>query len=448
MSIAILIPVCSRNQSWERFEDCYLIRSFMPRFEMTKTAAYKYQFYVGIDDDDAFFLRYADELRERGFHVHILTGCQHAPARAWNQLFELAVKDTHEYFFQIGDDVILQSRKWTERFIGVLQSHGNKGVVGPCHPNNFWMRKRAGGHPVIENSFVHRSHHEIFGSFFPPEIPNWYCDNWITEVYRPLCAYTCEDIIVQNQCVDNRYLIQHMDIQELVRVGRSKLFSSLRCCFSFCLFGNQDKYRKGLIRNVGMIREQYPTWDIQVYVSPECVEFARSLGITVISTGHEGVANTLNRFHALFCDYDVVCIRDADSRIHARDRWCIDHFMNSSYTAYTTRDHPFHTYSIMAGLWGVKRGHPMFSVRDINSFMSTSPLEYISDAVFLERNLNRKNFVVYSYDPEGIRKDTSETVCVIEEPIRNQEFCGNVMLFKGETETPEFTHPESIQTNG
>jgi hypothetical protein len=80
--------------------------------------------------------------------------------------------------------------------------------------------------------------------------------------------------------------------------------------------------------------------------------------------------------------------------------------------------------------------------------MSTSTLEYISDAVFLERNLSRKNLVVYSYDPEGVRKDTSETVRVIKEPIRNQDFCGNVMLFKGETETPEFTHPESIQTNG
>jgi len=448
MSIAILIPVCSRNQSWERFEDCYLIRSFLPRFEATRTPAYKYQIYVGIDDDDSFFLRHADQLRERGFHVQILSGCQHAPARAWNHLFESAVGDGHEYFFQIGDDVILQSRKWTERFIGVLQSHGNKGVVGPCHPNNFWMRKRNGGPPVIENSFVHRSHYEIFGSFFPPEIPNWYCDNWITEVYQPFCAYTCEDIIVQNQCVDNRYAIQQMNIHELVRVGRSKLFRSLRCCFSFCLFGNQDKYRRGLARNIALIREHYPTWDIRAYVSPDCEEFAKTLGIGIIPTRHQGVANTLDRFHALFCDYDVVCIRDADSRIHARDRWCIDHFMNSSYTAYTTRDHPYHTYTIMAGLWGIKRGHPMFSMREIETFITTSRLEYISDAVFLENNLSRKNLVVYSYDPEGIRKDTSETVCVIEEPIRNQEFCGNVMLFEGETETPEFTHPESIQTNG
>lgn len=447
MSIAILIPVCSRNQSWERLEDCYLLRSFMPRFNRTKTAAYKYQIYVGIDDDDAFFLPEVDELRRRGFRVQILSGCQHAPARAWNQLFDTAVKDGHEYFFQIGDDVILQSRKWTERFIGVLQAHGNKGVVGPCHPNNFWMRKRNGGNPVIENSFVHRSHYDIFGTFFPPEIPNWYCDNWITDVYQPFCAQTCEDIIVQNQCIDNRYAIQSMDIQDLVRRGQSRLFQSLRCCFSFCLFGTQDKYLKGMAKNVEMIRRDYPTWDIRIYASPECEGFARSLGVHTVATHTEGFVNVLYRFHALFDDYDVVCIRDADSRIHARDRWCIDHFMRSPYTVYTTRDHPYHTYPIMGGLWGVKRGHPLFSARDIEEFIKTSHTGYTTDTTFLERNLSRKNMVVYSYDPKGICKDDSETVCVIGEPIRNHEFCGNVMLFTGDVETAEFTHPESIEAN-
>lgn len=443
--IAILIPVCSRNQTWERLEDCYLIRSFLPRFEATQSPEYTYQIYLAVDDDDAFFLRYVDDLRERGFRVHVVSGCQHAPARAWNQLFDLAVAEGNEYFFQIGDDVILQSRKWTRRFIDVLAAHGNKGVVGPCYPANFWGRKRGGTRPVIENAFVHRSHHDIFGYLFPPEIPNWHCDEWMTKVYEPWCSYMCEDIIVQNQCLGARYTIQPMNIDDLVSRGRSIVVQSLRGCFSFCLFGDQDKYRKGLARNVEMIREYYPNWDIRVYASPDCIEYVTSLGVTAISTGHEGLANTLERFRALFCDYDLVCVRDADSRIHARDRWCIHEFMNSPYTLCTTRDHPYHGYVIMAGLWAIKRGHPRFSEAGLKDFIDAGAFDYTSDARFLETHLSRKNMVVYSYDPRAILGSSSETVCIIQEPIRNHNFCGNVMLFNENGETPEFTHAESIE---
>lgn len=445
MRIAVLIPICGRNQTWERLEDCYLIRSFMPRFEMTRSPAYTYQIYVGIDDDDAFFLRYADDLRARGFQVRIVSGCQHAPARVWNELFKSAVADGHEYFFQIGDDVILQSRKWTERFIEVLQAHGNKGVVGPCYPANFWGRKRGGGQMVIENAFVHRSHYDIFGTFFHPDITNWHCDDWITRVYEPWCAQMCEDIIVQNQCLGARYTIVSRDIQALVSQGRQQLIQSLRGCFSFCLFGDQDKYRKGLARNVEMIRDYYPTWDIRVYTAPDCEDFVRSLGVTTVATGESGFINVLYRFRAVLEDYDVVCVRDADSRIHARDRWCIQHFLESSFTMHTIRDHPYHGYRIMGGLWGIKRAHPLFTWKDIEEFANSPCKGYTSDTTFLEQTLSRKNMVVYSYDPAGILNDSTETVCVIGEPIRNHNFCGNVMMFTESGEVPEFTHAHTIE---
>jgi hypothetical protein len=417
----------------------------MPRFEMSRSPAYKYQIYVGIDDDDVFFLRYADELRGRGFRVRVVSGCQHAPARVWNELFKSAVPDGHEYFFQIGDDVILQSRKWTERFIEVLQSHGNKGVVGPCYPANFWGRKRGGGEMVIENAFVHRSHYDIFGTFFHPDITNWHCDDWITRVYEPWCAQMCEDIIVQNQCLGSRYTIASRDIRGLVSEGRQTLIQSLRGCFSFCLFGDQDKYRKGLVRNVEMIREYYPTWDIRVYAAPDCEDFVRSLGVTTVATGESGFINVLYRFRAVLEDYDIVCIRDADSRIHARDRWCIQHFLESPYTMHTIRDHPYHGYRVMGGLWGIKRGHLLFTWKDVEEFANSPCKGYTSDTTFLEQKLSRKNMVVYSYDPQGILGDSSETVCVIEEPIRNHNFCGNVMLFTENGEIPEFTHAKTIE---
>lgn len=440
MSIAILIPMCSRNETWEQLSDCYFSRCFEPSFERTKSSAYKYQIYAGIDDDDAFFLKHESELKSKGIKVLRVSGCQHAPAQVWNHLFEVALKDGHEYFFQIGDDVIIQSRKWTERFIEVLQSHNNKGVVGPCHPFNFWMRKKSGQDVVIENAFVHKTHYDIFGSFFPKEIKNWYCDNWITQVYKPFCSYTCEDIIVQNQCIDKRYNILHHDITELVKQGRDKLISNLKGCFAFCLFGTADKYRKGMLKNIEMIQELYPTWDIHLYVGNDCDQF--DWGVSTHHTHREGFVNVFYRFYSLFdSEYDVVCVRDADSRIHSRDQWCIDHFLHSDFTAYTIRDHPYHMYPVMGGLFGIKRNHPLFSRKELDDEVS-KPAKYASDTSFLERVFDQTNMIVYSYDPSGLLP--SQNVQLIETPITNQNFCGNVMLFKEDgSEYPEFTHPEN-----
>ena len=36
---------------------------------------------------------------------------------------------------------------------------------------------------VHTQSFVSRAHYNIFQCYFPPEIINWFCDDWITKVY-------------------------------------------------------------------------------------------------------------------------------------------------------------------------------------------------------------------------------------------------------------------------
>ena len=130
MKVAILVPVCSRNQGWSRLEDCFWIRDALPSLRRTMCDNIEYTLYIGIDEDDAFFLEHKDEL---GGHPVILHGCQHAPAWAWNQLFAVAAAADHDYFFQMADDVVLETPGWTSSFIQLLHQHNNLGVVGPCH---------------------------------------------------------------------------------------------------------------------------------------------------------------------------------------------------------------------------------------------------------------------------------------------------------------------------
>jgi len=208
LKIAILLPVCSRFQTYDIFEETPIKKGFLPHFlESCEKDRYEYKIFVGIDDDDEYYLEnMSNLLRLEDVQVSVLSGCSHYPVRAWNLLFEEAYGYGYDYFFQIGDDVLLKTRGWTTKFIEMLKSQNNIGTIAPCELSNYWGRKECGKRIVNENNFVHRTHYEIFGYFFYPEIRNWYCDDWITFVYNDL-AKMCLDVICENEIKGNRYQI-------------------------------------------------------------------------------------------------------------------------------------------------------------------------------------------------------------------------------------------------
>lgn len=423
--------MCSRNQSWLHYEDCSLDKVLLPSFEATKSQGFEYQFYIGMDDDDEFFVRYRDRLPGKAIAV---SDCKHAPARIWNILCKEAYEDGCDYMFQLADDVFIETSGWTERFVETLQSNRNMGVVGPCHPTNYRLRHERGMPFVIENAFVHRRHYDIFNTLYPHEIKNWHCDDWITRVYDGILSRMCFDIIVQNTVVDQRYHIERLDISGLLNEGRRKIREAIRGLFSFCLYGlYTDKYYRGFLENVDLIRIHYPAWDIVVYAAPEAMDFVTSIpGVRSVATGRTGSVNTAYRFLAIAdSNYDVVCIRDTDSRIHARDRWCISNFIDSPHSLYTIRDHPYHLYRVMAGLWGAKRGTNIYPDA-LNKYCESQDAGYTFDVQFLGQHLNTERMVVYSYVPGGLFNDPNEKVCVIDCPLPNGDFCGNVVLFRAD----------------
>jgi len=440
MSVAILVPVCSRAHEWSALDECFLMTRFLPSFEATKDPNQTYQFYIGVDDDDEFFLRHRSELEKIG-KVVVVSGCQHAPAWVWNRLASVAYEDGHEYMFQIGDDIVIETSGWTSKFIEKLKSHKNRGVVGPKNPINFALR--VGGTQVIENAFVHRSHYGLFNTFFHPSIRNWHCDEWLTQIYTGICSHTFEDVVVYNGCIDKRYKIESRSIRDQIEESRLTLRQDLRGCFSFCLYGPYtDKYYKGLAENVDLIRLHYPKCVIQVYASPEASKFADTLGILVTTTFESGSRNMIHRFlPTMTDDYEFVCVRDADSRIHARDRWCIDTFLDSPYTAHTIRDHHWHEQHLMGGLWGCK-GKISLPEKVFKQYITWCREEYRVDNEFLATHiypLVAPGLVVFSYRNDGVRRDPNEKVVVIDYPLINQEFCGNVVLYRDGEPYHEFT---------
>jgi hypothetical protein len=123
--------------------------------------------------------------------------------------------------------------------------------------------------------------------------------------------------------------------------------------FSFCIYGTERNYYNGLLENIRIIREYFPEFEIYVYkgvCDPEWV----FEDCKIIETEREGAINMLYRYLPLTFA-DVGFVRDADSRVYERDRWCISEFLKSSKNYHIVRDHYYHKEPIMGGIFGWKK---------------------------------------------------------------------------------------------
>lgn len=133
--------------------------------------------------------------------------------------------------------------------------------------------------------------------------------------------------------------------------------------FSFCLYGPRCAYYyDGLLENVALVATHFPTWMMYVYYGPDVDEqMLQDLGscphVVLRPTGVTGPINMIHRFYAIDEEgVDLMLVRDADSRIHWKDRWAIRQFLSKpEFVAHTIRDNVQHTSFMMGGLWGIRK---------------------------------------------------------------------------------------------
>lgn len=443
MNVAILVPVCSRNQTYESIDDIPLLKNLYPSFLKTKEE-YNYKFFIGYDDDDLFYIENSKKLN---FDSYALSGCQHAPATAWNKLAEIAFKDEikFNYFFQVGDDVILEKGRWTSHFIKRLQDNGNIGVVGPCNLVNYTQRKNAGRPYVIENAFVSRNHIEIFGYFFHPSIKNWYCDDWITQVYSNIFSEIQVEYTCRNTIIDKRYSVAGCpQIKQLVAEGFNRINN--RRAFSYCVYGSNEKYCLGMVKNLEQINQLFPAYQTWIYlgndVPQEYVDQYKSYqNVTLIYNDFTGGRLMAHRYFILANAFDFIFVRDADSRFGERDLWCIQNFMKSPFKIFTIRDHRLHGKELMGGQTGFKN----FTVSNILDCYD----EFSNKRSNIDNYQSDQDFII-QYIFNNYKHDTiaysnfynfGEAI-TLEIPLArksDEDFCGNVYLFDKEAEYAQFT---------
>jgi len=184
--VALLMPITSKDRDWKTLYQSYFINLTFKSFCEIKENEYDYTFYVGIDKDDKLFDQESilnemnDILNHQNikFDFTIFNGIQKGHLTAmWNILYEKAIKYENDFFYQCGDDIIFKTKGWISESIEYLERNNGIGIVGP--KNVTWSNF------ILTQAMISRKHFEIFGYLFPEEIKNWYCDNWISEIYYP-----------------------------------------------------------------------------------------------------------------------------------------------------------------------------------------------------------------------------------------------------------------------
>jgi hypothetical protein len=200
MKIGLIIPSTSKGREWKNYKDTYLYKNTLKTFLWSYDHEHKYVFYIGIDKSDPIydneenknaFIKMISVMKNVEIEFHYMENIKKGHLTVmWNKLFQIAYDDNCDYFFQCGDDIEFKTKGWINDCIDVLKNSNNIGLVGPINNNP----------RLLTQSFVSRKHMELFEYYFPPEIINWFCDDWINEVYKginhffPLNNHLCNNI--------------------------------------------------------------------------------------------------------------------------------------------------------------------------------------------------------------------------------------------------------------
>jgi len=164
--------------------------------------------------------------------------------------------------------------------------------------------------------------------------------------------------------------------------------------FSFCLYGAYNpRYYDGMIQNIELAQRYFPDWKVYIYIAPDIESWFISLlrqysNIVLFETGITGQKNMIHRFFAIDeVGVELMMVRDADSRIHWKDRWAIRDFLDrKQYVAHTIRDHIDHTAYLLGGLWGLRKSSGL-SIRTLYS-------TYIENTSLGHRLAHDQNFLM------------------------------------------------------
>ncbi len=142
---------------------------------------------------------------------------------------------------------------------------------------------------------------------------------------------------------------------------------------SFSLWGNSPKYIIGAIRNAELAKKIYRGWICRFYVGQSTLKQAGKYiqqlstypNVEIVVMPETGDWSSMFwRFLPISDpDVDMMLSRDTDSRLSYREKAAVKEWLKSEKKFHIIRDHPYHDFKILGGLWGARRGI-LFDMKD------------------------------------------------------------------------------------
>lgn len=145
---------------------------------------------------------------------------------------------------------------------------------------------------------------------------------------------------------------------------------------------NYKKYILGLYENLKLIKKIYPDWYVFLYhdknLNPDDLlklkEYEKFKNILI---DDENLNAMQWRFLPLSeDDVGLFISRDADSRVSVREKKSVDEWIESNNIIHIMRDHPHHCYSILGGMWGMKKIESFNIEKEIKMYNKSKKFDF------------------------------------------------------------------------
>lgn len=133
---------------------------------------------------------------------------------------------------------------------------------------------------------------------------------------------------------------------------------------TFSLWGDAPKYNIGAIRNCELALKYYPDFECWYYIHIETVpentiiELLKFNNAKIFLKSGDLKVNKpmMWRFEAIDdTEVEIIMSRDTDTRILPREVKAVEEWINSNKIFHIMRDHPYHTSSILGGMFGTRK---------------------------------------------------------------------------------------------
>ena len=178
-AVAFLVPSTTKFRDWKTAEDTYLWNIFCKSLDRN-CPDLPISVFIGFDHDDEIYSQDIERLKFNAAFmkfniVWIPQKVEKGNVVAiWNDLYKVARAHKFQWFQICGDDIRFPNdRAWLRLFQKQLK---NQDYIG-------WSAGWSNNDQIATQFLIHKTHHEIFEFIFPPQLKNWYCDNWMNEVY-------------------------------------------------------------------------------------------------------------------------------------------------------------------------------------------------------------------------------------------------------------------------